>query len=196
MLASLALPGWAPPPRLSPLFPAGGRELRRTGWRAPPSVQAAEDCAAYLRQTGGGGGAGGRSEAPSSPTSAPRQRSTATQSPIPVWTLLGTGPSLPGGTPTSTRGLPMGYPQCSRTQAWPRGSSSRRGRFQGGGEGGPPTAQHRRGSPAWAGIPPVLLGGRGWFWRSHFNARQPNAGGGRDSSGPEAKSRRPAPACQ
>lgn len=39
------LPGspWVGLPRLWPLFPAGGRERGRTGLRAPPGVQAAED---------------------------------------------------------------------------------------------------------------------------------------------------------
>lgn len=34
---------WMGHPRLQPPFPAGGPELLRTGWRAPPSVQAAEN---------------------------------------------------------------------------------------------------------------------------------------------------------
>lgn len=34
--------------------------------------------------------------------------------------------------------------------------------------------------------------GMGWFWRSHFTARQAKVGDSGDSSGPEAKSRRPA----
>lgn len=34
---------WMGHPRLQPPFPAGGPELHRTGWRTPPSVQAAEN---------------------------------------------------------------------------------------------------------------------------------------------------------